>query len=156
MCATRSRVPRSAARYGWADELWLPTWKLNPANCTLAAMTCLTSSSASAASAPNFDDRSDFAVGLRNASRTSSSISAGRPANFAASQGFSTTKVRMPAAYAWSMSFGFLIGLVWMHRSIGSPSCCKRSTSALVATSKPPPQMAIVVSTTGCGSAFTA
>ena len=47
------------------------------------------------------------------------------------------------------MSAGFLIGWVWMQRSIGMPSCCRRSTSALVATSKPPPQAAIVDSTAG-------
>ena len=83
-------------------------WKLNPANCTPAAMTCLTSSSASVGSTPNFDDRSDFAAGLRNASRTSSSMSAGRPANFCASQAFSTTNVRMPAAYAYVDVHGLL------------------------------------------------
>ena len=54
------------------------------------------------------------------------------------------------------MSTGFLIGLVWMQRSIGSPSCRRRSTSALVATSKPPPQTAIADSTAGCGDALTA
>ena len=54
------------------------------------------------------------------------------------------------------MSAGFLIGWVWMQRSIGIPSRCTRSTSALVATSKPPPQAAIVVSTAGCGNALTA
>jgi hypothetical protein len=62
----------------------------------------------------------------------------------------------MPAAYAASMSTGFLIGLVWMQRSIGRPSRCRRVISALVATSNPPPQIAIVDSTTGCGDALTA
>jgi hypothetical protein len=77
-------------------------------------------------------------------------------ANFCASQTFSTTNVRMSAAYATSMSTGFLMGLVWMHRSIGRPSCCRRPTSALVATSNPPPQIAIVDNTMGCGNALTA
>ena len=54
------------------------------------------------------------------------------------------------------MSAGFLIGLVWMQRSIGRPSRCRRAISALVATSNPPPQIAIVDSTTGCGDALTA
>ena len=54
------------------------------------------------------------------------------------------------------MSAGFLIGLVWMQRFMGSPSCCNWSTSPRVATSKPPPQIAIVDSTTGWGNAFTA
>ena len=46
---------------------------------------------------PNFVDRSDFADGLLNASRTRMSMSAGRPMNFWASTGLSTTKVRTPA-----------------------------------------------------------
>ncbi len=83
-------------------------------------------------------------------------MSAGRPLNFCASQGLSTTNVRMPARYAWSMSAGFLIGWVWMHRSGLMPSDLTRSTSADVATSKPLPSAANVVSTAGCGNAFIA
>ncbi len=54
------------------------------------------------------------------------------------------------------MSESFLIGLVLMQRFTGRPSVRRRSISALVATSKPPPLAATARSTAGWGDVFTA
>ena len=54
------------------------------------------------------------------------------------------------------MSATFLMGWVWMHRSIGIPNDRTRSTSALEATSNPPPAAATALRTAGWGAALIA
>ena len=105
---------------------------------------------------PNFVDRSDFADGLLNASRTKTSMSAGRPMNFWASTGLSTTKVRTPAMYAWSMSATFLIGLVWIQRSNGRPSALNEIDFGPRRDVEAAPLAATARSTAGWGGVFTA
>ena len=148
-----------AARRGTARPIvpWLPTWKLKPANRTPAATTCLTNSSASAGSTPNFVDRSDFAVGLRKR-QPHQDLDVGRSARELLGLDRVVDDEGADAGRVGVVDVGGLLHRMGVDAAVPSecPSVRRRSTSAVVATSKLLPHGRQHGNTAGCGRAFTA